>query len=44
LPDRDRHRILAVLSFTEPDGGRCFDVSPPVKDIDDIEAETPHQT
>ena len=40
LPNRDRHRILPVLSFTEPDGVRCFDLSPPAKDVDGMEAET----
>ncbi len=40
LPNSDRHRILPVLSFTEQDGVRCFDLSPPVKDMDDMEAET----
>jgi len=40
LPNRHKHRTLPVLSFAEQYGVRCFDLLPPVKDTDDMEAET----
>ena len=40
LPNRDRHRILPVLRLAELYGVRCLDLSPPVKDTDDMEGET----
>jgi len=39
LPNRHKHRTLPVLSFAEQDGVRCFDLSPPVKDMDEFEGE-----
>jgi len=40
LPNRDRHRVSPVLSFTEQDGVSYFCLSPPVHDTGDMEAET----